>query len=65
MTVYCGVDLHARQQMVSYVNTDDAEVKRRELYHQRDDVRSFYAQLTGEVIVNITPFSGAADKTTR
>lgn len=53
MTLYCGVDLHARQQMVSYVNTDDAEVKHRELYHQRDDVRSFYAQLTGEVIVGV------------
>lgn len=53
MTVYCGVDLHARQQMVSYVNTSDGEVKHRELYHQRDDVRSFYAQMTGEVIVGV------------
>jgi len=39
--------------MVSYVNTSDGEVKRRELYHQRDDVRSFYAQLEGDVIVGV------------
>src|SRR5436305_12510838 len=53
MTVYLGVDLHARQQTVSYVNTSDGEVKRRELYHQRDNVRAFYSQFEGEVIVGV------------
>lgn len=53
MTVYCGVDLHARRQAVSYVNTGDGEVRRRELHHQRDDVRAFYAQFSGEVIVGV------------
>jgi transposase len=53
MTVYLGVDLHARQQTVSYVNTEDGEVKRRELYHQRDDVRAFYSQFEGAVIVGV------------
>ena len=53
MTVYIGVDLHARQQTVSYVDSCDGEVHRRELYHQRDDVRSFYEQCTGDVIVGV------------
>ncbi len=53
MTVYCGVDFHARSQTVSYCDTADGEVKRRDLHHQKDDVRAFYAQLRGEVIVGI------------
>ena len=53
MTVYCGVDLHARQRTVSYVNTDDGEVKRCTLHHQRDSVRSFYAQFEGEVSAGV------------
>lgn len=53
MTVYCGVDLHARQQTVGYVNTSDGEVKRRELHHRRDDVRAFYAQFKSQVIVGV------------
>lgn len=53
MTVYLGVDLHARQQTVAYMDTADGEIKRRELHHQKDDVRSFYQQFTGEVIVGV------------
>lgn len=53
MTVYIGVDLHARQQTVSYVNTSNGEVKHRELHHQRDDVRSFYSQFGDDVIVGV------------
>lgn len=53
MTVYIATDLHARQQTVAYMDTSDGEIKRRELYHQKDDVRSFYRQFTGEVIVGV------------
>lgn len=53
MTVYIGVDLHARQQTLAYVDTRDGEIKCRELHHQKDDVRSFYQQFSGEVIVGV------------
>src|SRR6266567_1907200 len=53
MTVYCGVDFHARQQTISYCDTADGEIHRQELHHQRDDVRGFYAQFAGEVIVGL------------
>lgn len=53
MTIYCGVDFHARQQTICYCDTANGEIHRRELDHQKDDVRSFYAQLTGEVIVGL------------
>lgn len=51
MTVYCGVDFHARTQTISYCDTTEGEVRRLELHHQKDDVRAFYQQLSGEVIV--------------
>lgn len=53
MTVYCGVDFHARCQTVSYCDTADGEVKQRELRHQQGDVRAFYEQFSGEVIVGL------------
>ena len=53
MTVYIGVDLHARQQTLSYVDTLNGEIKQRTLFHQRDDVRSFDAQFTGDVIIGV------------
>jgi transposase len=53
MTVYCGVDFHARSQTISYLDTAEGEVHSRELHHQKDDVRSFYQQLSGEVIVGL------------
>jgi transposase len=52
MTVYIGVDFHARVQTVSYLTTEDGEIHQLELHHQnKDEVRAFYAQFTGEVIV--------------
>ena len=51
MTVYCGVDFHARQQTISYCDSASGEIQRCVLHHQRDDVRAFYARLEGEVIV--------------
>jgi transposase len=53
MTVYIGVDLHARQQTLSYVDSSDGEIHRRELHHQRDEVRRFYEQFTSEVTVAV------------
>ena len=51
MTVYVAVDFHARQQTISYCDSADGEIHRHALDHQRNDVRAFYAQFTGEVIV--------------
>ena len=53
MTVYFGVDFHARVQTISYCNTADGEIFVRELHHRKDDIRGFYAQFEGEVIVGI------------
>jgi len=53
MTLYIGVDIHARQQTVSYLNTEDGSIEHQELHHERDDVRAFYSQFRGEVIVGI------------
>lgn len=51
MTVYVAVDFHARQQTISYCDTTDGEIHRCQLHHQVDDVRKFYEQFSGEVIV--------------
>jgi len=49
MTVYIGVDFHARQQTISYLTTEDGEIKRLQLDHaQPEEVRRFYAQFAGQ-----------------
>ncbi|HEV2764048.1 MAG TPA: hypothetical protein VGV38_13780 [Pyrinomonadaceae bacterium] len=53
MTIYCGVDFHARQQTVCYCDTADGETQLAELDHQADDVRGCYSRLRGEVIIGI------------
>jgi transposase len=53
ITVYCGVDFHARLQTVSYCNTADGQIHQRDLHHYKDDIRAFYSQLSGEVIVGL------------
>ena len=53
MTVYVAVDFHAREQTISYCDTADGEIHRTKLRHQHDDVRKFYEQITGEVIVGL------------
>jgi transposase len=52
-TLYLGVDLHVRTQMVCWVDTADGELHQREFDHQRDDVRRFYAQLPQPAIVGV------------
>jgi transposase len=53
MTVYCGVDFHARQQTISYCDSADGEIHQCVLQHEGDQVREFYAQFQGEVIVGL------------
>jgi len=53
MTVYVGVDFHAREQTVSYCNSVDGEIHEGELQHVGNQVREFYAQFQGEVIVGL------------
>jgi hypothetical protein len=53
MTLYIGVDIHARQQTVSYLDTEDGTTGQLELQHEGDDVKEFYRQFQGEVIVGI------------
>lgn len=52
MTVYIGVDFHARQQTISYLTTEDGEVQHLVLRH--DDqlvVRAFYQQFASEQVI--------------
>lgn len=53
MTVYCGVDFHARQQTICYCDSADGKTRLKELAHERDDVRGFYSSIAGEVVVGI------------
>jgi len=53
MTIYCGVDFHARQQTICFCDTTEREVRLKELRHGVDDVRRFYSGLGGEVIVGL------------
>ncbi len=54
MTIYIGVDFHARQQSICYLTTEGGEVVSHQLKHQdKDEVRAFYAQFSGQVIVGL------------
>src|ERR1700730_14573783 len=53
-TIYFGVDFHARQETVCYLKIEDGEQVTIELKHQhKDEVRAFYAQFKGQVIVGL------------
>src|SRR5260370_4909234 len=52
-TLYLGVDLHVRTQMVCWMNAGDGELHQRELDHQDDDVGGFYTQLPRPAIVGV------------
>ncbi len=52
MTVYCGVDLHTRQQFIKRCDTRGGEIEEQRLFHNPlEDVRKFYSQFSGEVLV--------------
>jgi transposase len=53
MTVYIGVDFHARQQTVSYLTTEDGEIHQCILDHQKDDIAGFYRQFDGDVVIGL------------
>lgn len=49
MAVYIGVDFHARQQTISYLKSEDGEIKQQVLSHEDlTEVRAFYQQFSGE-----------------
>ena len=52
-TVYCGVDFHARTQTITYCDSADGEIQLAQLDYRKDDVRGFYSQFTGQVIVGL------------
>jgi transposase len=53
MSVYLGVDFHARTQTVCWCDTSDRLVHQRVLDHQRDEVRDFYAQFPAPAVVGL------------
>ena len=53
MTIYCGVDFHARQHTSCCCDTTGGEVRLGELRHGTDEVRGFYSRLEGEVVVGL------------
>jgi hypothetical protein len=49
MTVYIGVDFHARQQTISYLTIEDKEIQRLQLDHAKPaEVRRLYQQFAGQ-----------------
>jgi transposase len=53
MSVYLGVDFHARTQTVCWCDTSDGLIQHRTLDHQQDDVRGFYAQFGVPAVVGL------------
>ena len=52
--IYIGVDFHARQQTICYLKTETGELVIAELKHQdKEQVRAFYQQFPGQVIVGL------------
>ena len=52
MTVYIGVDFHARQQTISYLTTEDGAIQQLVLLHDNlAAVRAFYEQFSGQRVV--------------
>lgn len=52
--VYCGVDFHARQQMICSLTTEDGVMSTHELKHQnKAELKAFYARFSGPVLVGL------------
>ncbi|MFN2499914.1 MAG: IS110 family transposase, partial [Pyrinomonadaceae bacterium] len=52
--IYIGVDFHARQQTICSLKTDEGVVVTHNLKHEdKDEVRAFYSQFSGRVIVGL------------
>ncbi len=48
-----GVDLHARQQTISMLDTETGEVVEKTLEHEGEKVRDFYTAVAGPVLVGV------------
>jgi transposase len=53
MSVYLGVDFHARTQTVCWCDQADGIIHQRTLDHQQDDVRNFYTQFAAPAVVGL------------
>lgn len=54
MTVYCGVDFHARQQTIAFCDSRDGEIKFIQLKHNdREALRRFYTQFSPPLIIGL------------
>ena len=54
MSIYFGVDFHARQQFIKWCDISDGEVHEQQLFHHApEEVREFYTRFQGEVIVGL------------
>lgn len=53
MGVYIGLDFHARSQTVCWCDTANGEMQQRTLDHERDNVRTFYAQFSAPAVVGL------------
>src|SRR5215468_7497619 len=54
MPIYCGVDFHARQQVVAWCDASDGEIRITKLDHpDLEKVREFYSAFSGQVIVGL------------
>jgi len=61
MTVYIGVDFHARQQTISYLTTEDEKIQRLQLDHEKpEEVGRFCRQFEGQRVVVGFESSGPA-----
>lgn len=54
MPIYCGVDFHARQQVVAWCDTSDGEIRITKLDHSDlQKLREFYGSLPSQVIIGL------------
>jgi transposase len=54
MPIYCGVDFHARQQVVAWCDASDGEIRITKLDHtDLEKAREFYSAFSGQVIVGL------------
>jgi transposase len=52
--IYIGVDFHSRQQTICYLKTETGELVIKELLHKdKEQVRAFYQEFQGHVIIGI------------
>jgi hypothetical protein len=48
MTLYIGVDIHARHQTLSYLETADGTTGQLQLQHARDDIKGSTVSFRGK-----------------